>query len=75
MIDMHNTPADIQQATKTRFSGCSPWTRRSQSVLGQHVHGVDPLWLASPNHMKIFFNNKRVAAKETDHCTDYQPNH
>ena len=27
-----------------------------------------------PNHMKIFFNNKGVAAKETDHCADYGPN-
>jgi hypothetical protein len=23
--------------------------------------------------MKIFFNNKGVAAKETDHCADYPP--
>ena len=24
-------------------------------------------------NMKIFFNNKGVAAKETDHCADYPP--
>jgi hypothetical protein len=29
-------------------------------------------WLGS-NHMKMFFNNKGVAAKETDHCADYSP--
>jgi Domain of unknown function (DUF5078) len=38
---------------------------------GMYDNGVDPLWLAWPNHMKIFFNNKGVAAKETDHCADY----
>jgi Domain of unknown function (DUF5078) len=39
-----------------------------------YYNGADPLWLAWPNHMKIFFNNKGVAAKETDHCADYGPN-
>jgi hypothetical protein len=39
-----------------------------------YYNGADPLWLAWPNHMKVFFNNKGVAAKETDHCADYGPN-
>jgi Domain of unknown function (DUF5078) len=39
-----------------------------------YYNGADPLWLAWPNHMKIFFNNKGVAAKETDHRADYGPN-
>jgi hypothetical protein len=51
-------------------------TRMPNSLIyadGMHDNGVDPLWLAWPNHMKIFFNNKGVAAKETDHCADYPP--
>ena len=32
---------------------------------------ADPLWLAWPNHMKIFFNNKGVVAKSTDACDGY----
>ena len=36
-------------------------------------NGVDLLWLAWPNHMKIVFNNKGVAAKETDNCANYPP--
>jgi Domain of unknown function (DUF5078) len=34
---------------------------------------ADPMTAAWPNWAKIFFNNKGVAAKETDHCTDYPP--
>jgi hypothetical protein len=34
---------------------------------------ADPITAAWPNWAKIFFNNKGVAAKETDHCADYPP--
>ena len=34
-------------------------------------HVSDPLWVAWPNHMKIFFNNKGVVAKATDICNQY----
>jgi Domain of unknown function (DUF5078) len=75
MIDMHNKPPNIQQATKDKvhsFLSLSPADRRGTSD-GMYDNGVDPLWLAWPNNMKIFFNNKGVAAKETDHCADYPP--
>jgi hypothetical protein len=75
MIDMHNHPDDIQQATKDKihwFLSMDYAGRRGYSD-SMFSNGVDPLWLAWPNHMKIFFNNKGVAAKETDHCADYPP--
>ena len=25
-----------------------------------YYNSVDPLWMASPTHMKIFFNNKKL---------------
>jgi hypothetical protein len=34
---------------------------------------ADPITLAWPNWAKIFFNNKGVAATETDDCADYPP--
>ena len=75
MIDMHNKAPNIQQATRDKihwFLSLSPADRRGYSDL-MYDNGVDPLWLAWPNHMKVFFNNKGVAAKETDHCADYPP--
>jgi Domain of unknown function (DUF5078) len=75
MIDMHNKPEDIQQSTKDKihwFLSMDYAGRRGYSD-SMFNNGVDPLWLAWPNHMKIFFNNKGVAAKETDHCADYPP--
>lgn len=75
MIDMHNKPEDIQQATKDKihwFLSMDYAGRRGYSDT-MFNNGVDPLWLAWPNNMKIFFNNKGVAAHETDHCADYPP--
>ena len=74
MIDMHNKPEDIQQATKDKihwFLSMDYAGRRGYPDMFNN--GVDPLWLAWPNNMKIFFNNKGVAAHETDHCADYPP--
>jgi Domain of unknown function (DUF5078) len=34
---------------------------------------ADPITLAWPNWAKIFFNNKGVAATETDNCANYPP--
>ena len=75
MIDMHNHPDDIQQATKDKihwFLSMDYAGRRGYSD-NMFYNGVDPLWMTWPNHMKIFFNNKGVAAHETDHCADYPP--
>jgi hypothetical protein len=38
------------------------------------THIADQMTLAWPNWAKIFFNNKGVAAKETDDCANYPPN-
>jgi hypothetical protein len=75
MIDYNNHP-NVQQATVDKahwFFSLSPADRRQYSAnfyppLGS---GGDPLWFAWPNHMKIFFNNKGVVAKETENCTNY----
>ncbi len=76
MIDMHNKPADIQKATidKVHWFLSMDYAGRRGYSDSMFYHGVDPLWLAWPNHMKIFFNNKGVAAAETDHCADYPAN-
>ena len=78
MADYRNHP-NVQQATQDKvhwFFSLSPAERRDYSdnfypPLGS---GGDPLWFAWPNHMKIFFNNKGVVAKETENCMNYPPN-
>jgi hypothetical protein len=75
MNDYNNHP-NVQQATQDKvhwFFSLSPADRRQYSAnfyppLGS---GGDPLWFAWPNHMKIFFNNKGVVAKETENCMNY----
>jgi hypothetical protein len=34
---------------------------------------ADPMTPSWPNWAKVFFNNKGIAAKETDNCTNYPP--
>ncbi len=78
MNDYNNHP-NVQQATQDKvhwFYSLTSAERRDYSdnfypPLGQ---GGDPLWFAWPNHMKIFFNNKGVVAKETENCMNYPPN-
>jgi hypothetical protein len=78
MNDYRNHP-NVQQATQDKahwFFSLTPAERReySQNFYPQVGSGGEALWLAWPNHMKIFFNNKGVAAKETDNCMNYPPN-
>ena len=50
MIDMHNKPADIQQATKDKihwFLSMDYAGRRAYSD-NMYYNGADPLWLACP---------------------------
>jgi hypothetical protein len=50
MIDMHNKPLDIQQATKDKihwFLSLSPADRRAYSD-GMYHNGVEPLWRRGP---------------------------
>lgn len=78
MNDYNNHP-NVQQATQDKvhwFYSLSSAERRDYS---DHFYpplgsGGDPLWFAWPNHMKLFFNNKGVVAKETENCANYPPN-
>src|ERR1700735_1331888 len=72
MIDYNNHP-NVQQATVDKvhwFYSMSPEDRRNYSE-NFYAPVSDPLWVAWPNHMKIFFNNKGVVAKATDICNQY----
>jgi hypothetical protein len=73
MIDKHNKPPEVQQAaidSAHYFYSLSPADRRAYSEQ-MATHFADPMTLAWPNWAKIFFNNKGVAAKETDNCANY----
>jgi hypothetical protein len=75
MIDMHNKSPDVQQAaidSAHYFYSLSPQDRRAYSEQ-MATNFADPMTLVWPNWAKIFFNNKGVAAKETDNCANYPP--
>jgi uncharacterized protein DUF5078 len=72
--DYHNHP-NVQQAVIDKmhwFYSISPVERRAYSE-ELVTNFADPLTAAWPNHAKIFFNNKGVAAKETENCAQYPP--
>ena len=72
MIDFNNHPnvnRDVQNKVHW-FYGLSAADRRAYSA-NFYAPQIDPLNLAWPNHMKIFFNNKGVVAKETENCQNY----
>ncbi len=72
MTDYDNHP-NVQQATQDKahwFYSLSPADRRAYSA-NFYAPQADGLWLAWPNHMKIFWNNKGVVAKETENCANY----
>ena len=75
MVDRHNNSPQVQHAaidSAHYFYSLNPADRRAYSQ--QTVTNfADPMTAAWPNWAKIFFNNKGVAAKETDHCADYPP--
>ena len=76
IIDKHNRPPDVQQAAEDRihwFFSLDAAGRRQYSedtATNVYYEQVATHW---GNWAKIFFNNKGVAAKETDHCADYPP--
>lgn len=75
MIDYNNHSPDVQQATQDKmhwFYSLSPQARRAYSE-EMATNLADPLTLAWPNHAKLFFNNKGVAARTTDICAGYPP--
>ncbi len=75
IIDKHNKPPEVQQAAIDNahyFYSLSPADRRAYSE-EMVTNFADPMTASWPNWAKIFFNNKGIAAKETDHCADYPP--
>jgi len=75
IIDKHNKPPEVQQAaidSAHYFYALSPADRRAYSEQ-MATNFADPMTKAWPNWAKIFFNNKGVAAKETDRCANYPP--
>jgi hypothetical protein len=75
IIDKHNKSANVQQAAIDNahyFYSLNPADRRAYSEQ-MATNFADPMTASWPNWAKVFFNNKGVAAKETDHCADYPP--
>ena len=75
IIDKRNKPPEVQRAaidSAHYFYALSPQDRRAYSEQ-MATNFADPMTLAWPNWAKIFFNNKGVAAKETDSCGNYPP--
>jgi Domain of unknown function (DUF5078) len=74
IIDKHNKPPEVQQAAIDNahyYFSLSPQDRRAYSE--QATNFADPMTASWPNWAKVFFNNKVVAAKETDNCANYPP--
>jgi Domain of unknown function (DUF5078) len=75
IIDKHNKSPEVQQAAIDNahyFYSLSPEDRRAYSEQ-MVTNFADPITASWPNWAKIFFNNKGVAAKETDNCANYPP--
>jgi hypothetical protein len=75
IIDKHNKSPEVQQAAIDNahyFFSLSPQDRRAYSEQ-MATNFADPMTASWPNWAKIFFNNKGVAAKETDNCANYRP--
>ena len=75
MADYDNHP-NVNQAAQDKahwFYSLSAADRRAYSA-NFYAPQIDQLSLAWPNHMKIFFNNKGVVAKETENCQNYPAN-
>jgi Domain of unknown function (DUF5078) len=75
IIDKHNKPPEVQQAaidSAHYFYSFSPADRRAYSEQVA-TNFAEPMTLVWTNWAKIFFNNKGVAAKETDNCAQCPP--
>ena len=74
MIDYNNKSPQIQQASQDYihdFYAKTPAERRAWSEeMATNIYS-DPLVFQWPNHAKLFFNNKGVAARTTDICEQY----
>ena len=74
MIDYNNKSPEIQQAARDYihdfFAKTSQDRRAWSEELATNIYS-DPLAFQWPNHAKLFFNNKGVAANTTDICQQY----
>ncbi len=74
MIDYNNKSPEVQQEAQDYIHGFfakSPAERRAWSEeLATNIY-ADNLAFRWPNHAKLFFNNKGVAANTTDICMQY----
>ena len=74
MIDYNNKSREVQQAAQDYihdFFAKTPAERRAWSEELATNAFSDPLAFQWPNHSKLFFNNKGVAANTTDICQQY----
>ena len=75
IIDKHNKPLAVQQAAIDNahyFFSLTPQDRRAYAEQ-MATNFADPMTASWPNWAKVFFNNKGVAAKETENCANYPP--
>lgn len=76
IIDKNNRSPDVQQGAIDRihwFFSLTPADRRAYSEeIATNIYG-EPMAQRWGNWAKVFFNNKGVAAKETDNCANYPP--
>jgi hypothetical protein len=63
IIDKHNKPPGVQSSADRRAYA---------EEIATNIYG-EPLVFRWPNWAKIFFNNKAVAARETDNCARRPP--
>ncbi len=74
MIDYNNKSPEVQQEAQDYIHGFyakTPAERRAWSEeMATNIYS-DPLVFRWPNHAKLFFNNKGVAANTTDICNQY----
>ena len=77
MIDYNNKSPQVQQAAQDYihdfFAKTHEQRRAWSEELATNIY-ADPLAFQWPNHAKLFFNNKGVAANTTDICQNYPPN-
>ena len=75
MIDYNNHSPEIQQATQDQMHWFFSMDYAGRRAYSEELatHFADPLTVAWPNHQKLFFNNKGVAAHTTDSCAQYPP--
>jgi Domain of unknown function (DUF5078) len=75
MIDYNNKSPQIQQATQDKMHWFYSMDYAGRRAYSEELvtNFADPLTAAWPNHAKLFFNNKGVAAHTTDVCANYPP--